>query len=186
MEGVPRPAPKESAPRTESLEVEKVDSVVTAKGSTYRYLPDGTTQRFKEVEGREYPPQSALVYVPNYEWVKKHAPKDVFEKLGENEAIYTETLLEYVQNPRKDGRKVYIVDRSGKVIETNAEIRNAEGPVFLNFLKDGKPEFAIPVSHTPKLGFLTFDTRRYVDPQTGEAMRERHLGNAVIKIIPRD
>jgi len=170
-----------------SLSFDDISEVETAKGSAYRYLPDGTTQRFKKVEGKTYEQQSALVYVPDYNWIKANAPEQVLKQLGENELIYHEILLDYVQNPRKDGRKVYIIDKTGKKIETNEEIKNSDGPVYLAFISDGsKADFTIPVSYTPKLGWMAFDTRRYVDEETGESMRERHLGNAVVKITTKN
>lgn len=165
------------------FELSDVESVETAKGSTYRYLPDGSTQRFKKVENREYKAQSALVYVPDYEWVKRNAPPEVLEKLGDNEHAYSQILLEYVQNPLKsEDKKVYIVDKNGRKIETNQEIEVAEKPIFLTFLSKGVTDFSIPVFHKPKVGFSTFDTRVYIDEKTGERMRERHLGNKVVKI----
>jgi hypothetical protein len=172
-------APKEP----ENFEWDDIEMVETGKGSTYRYLPDGTTQRFKKVEGREYEAQQALVYVPPFEWVEKNASTDMLAKIGKEDYIYEQNLLEYVQNPRKDGRKVYIVDATGKRIETNEEIKNAQGQVYLAFLKDGKTDFFIPVSHKPVAGYYTFDTREYDDEKTGEHMRERHLGNQVVKIV---
>ncbi len=167
----------------EDFDWDDVEMVETGKGSTYRYLPDGTTQRFKKVEGRDYDPQAALVYVPPFEWVKQRATPEQLEKIGKEDYIYENNLLTYVQNPRKDGRKVYIVDATGKHIETNEEIKNAEGQIYLAFLKDGKTDFFVPVSHKPVVGFYTFDTRTYDDEKTGEHMRERHLGNQVAKIV---
>lgn len=168
--------------KPENFEWDDVAEVETAMGSTYRYLPDGTTQRFKKAEGRDYDPQAALVYVPSFEWVKEHAPPETLKKVGEQDHVYEQRLLEYVQNPRKDGRKVYIVDATGRKIETNEDIKNASGRIYLAFLKDGNTDFHIPVSHKPVMGFSTFDTRTYIDKETGEDMRERHLGNAVVKI----
>lgn len=173
----------EKVPQGEVLGFDDIASVETVKGSVYRYLPDGTTQRYKKVEGKEYDAQSALVYVPDYTWFKAHAPKHLLDRLGDNEAIYTERLLEYVQNPRKDGKKVYIVDGTGRKIETNKEIKETKGTIYLAFLSGDATEFTIPVSHVPKIGFMTFDTRTYADANTGERMRERHLGNRVAKIV---
>lgn len=178
--------PEQITEQEKPLTLDDIESVETAKGSTYRYLSDGTTQRFKKVEGREYEPQTALVYVPDYAWVQTNAPREVLEKLGENEAMYTETLLEYVQNPRNSDNGAYIIDGAGSIIETNAEITEAEGPLYLALTKGKRAEFQIPVSRIPKMGYMTFDTRRYIDETTGESMRERHLGNAVTKIIRRE
>ncbi|MEZ4103160.1 MAG: hypothetical protein R3B55_01165 [Candidatus Paceibacterota bacterium] len=41
-------APKASERILERIPVADVESVVTAKGSTYSYLPNGTTQRMKK------------------------------------------------------------------------------------------------------------------------------------------
>ncbi len=171
---------------SENFAWDDIEMVETGMGSTYRYLPDGTTQRFKKVEGKEYDPQAALVYVPDFEWIKKNASPEMLKKVGEEDYIYEQRLLEYVQNPRKDGRKVYIVDAAGRRIETNEEIKGAGGKIYLAFLRGDKTDFFIPVSHKPKLGFYTFDTRHYTDEETAEEMRERHLGNQVVKIILKD
>lgn len=165
--------------QTEDFDLEDVASVETAKGSVYRYLPDGTTQRFKKVEGKEYDPQAALVYVPDYAWVQKNAPPETLAKLGDNETQYIENLLEYVH---WKGRSMYIIDKSGKKLESNQDIESAEGPVYLAFLSDDKVDFYIPVSHKPKMGYSTFDTRKYYDKENDQWMRDRHLGNKVVKI----
>jgi hypothetical protein len=178
--------PEAEQGKAEDFAWDDVDVVETAKGSTYRYLPDGTTQRFKKVEGKEYDPQAALVYVPSFEWIEKHATPEMLQKLGDEDYIYNDNLLEYVQNPFKDGRAVYIVDTNGRKIETNQEIKNTKGPIYLAFLKDDKTQFFIPISHKPVLGFSTFDTRLYTDEKTGQRMRERHLGNPVVRITLKD
>ncbi|MDQ1299643.1 MAG: hypothetical protein QG636_311 [Patescibacteria group bacterium] len=167
----------------EDFDLDDVEMVETAMGSTYRYLPDGTTQRFKRAEGKEYEPQAALVYVPNWEWIQQNMPPGALEKLGGSEAGYESKLLTFVQNPFKDGKKVYIVDETGKQTETNQELREIKGPIYLGASSNGVTEFFIPVSHKPKIGFGTFDTRYYVDEKTGKDMRERHLGNSVTKIV---
>jgi hypothetical protein len=165
--------------QSKEFDLEDVASVETAKGSVYRYLPDGTTQRFKKVEGREHDPQAALVYVPDYAWVKKNAPPDLLARLGENEAQYTQTLLDYVH---AKGLGVRILDKSGKSLESNKEIEEVGGLAYLAFFRNGKVDFYIPVSHKPKIGYSTFDTRKYYDQENEQWMRERHLGNKVVKI----
>lgn len=168
---------------SQDFEWDDIEMVETSKGSMYRYLTNGNTQRFKKVEGREYEPQTALVYVPNFEWVRHRLNPQYLAEVFKDEHAYENKLLLYIQNPLNDNRSVYIVDAVGKKIETNEEIRNIQGQVYLAFLKDGKTDFIIPVSHKPALGFYTFDTRTYNDEKTGQRMREQHLGNQVIKII---
>jgi hypothetical protein len=180
---------KESAPKSpdrilERIPVADVESVVTAKGSTYSYLPDGTTQRIKKVEGKEYPPQSALVYVPDYEWVKKNFRPDKLETIfGDNPGTYVETLVGYIQGKDK---KCYLVDQEGNKLETNQELRDSKGPIFLTFGDEQNTDFMIPVTVDPTVGYMTYDSRKYKDNETGEYKRERHLGNPVIKIIAKN
>jgi hypothetical protein len=118
--------------------------------------------------------------------VQAHAPQEVLTKLGENEAIYTDILLEYVQNPRNEGKGAYIIDGAGTKIETNAEIAATEGPIYLALTKGEHADFHIPVSRIPKVGYFTFDVRTYTDEKTVESMRERHLGNAVTRIVQKE
>lgn len=167
--------------KTERPAIEKVepmiDYVVTAKGSRYRYLPDGRTQRFKTTEDKDYEPQDALVFVPDYAWVQHNAPKASLGTFGENETQYFQLLLGYVQG---QGKKTYIVDAAGKKLETNAEIAVCPGQVFLTFGDEARVEFMIPVARKPKLGFMAYDTRKYLEQ--GQLKRERHLGNNVVEI----
>lgn len=157
-----------------------IESIETAKGSIYRFLPDGTTQRFKSVEGRAYEPQQAMVFVPDYHTLKKASPEGMnFESIfGESPAQYSQILLDIIQ---AHGSKAYILDASGRVLETNAEIASAEGQVTLYLEKPNEKPMMFPVAKKPKVGFMTFDTRKYQN-ESGETMRERHLGNPVVKI----
>lgn len=167
-----------------------IDHVVTEKGSEYKYLPDGRTQRFKKIEGKNYEPQDAIVFVPDYEWIQKNAPKHYLDNntFGENETQYNQILLEYVQKEDhgKDcGKKVYIEDEQGNKLESNQEIA-IKNRIFLWFGKeteDGKYKeaFCIPVINRPTIGFSTFDTRKYKEGY--QWLREKHLGNKVIEIV---
>lgn len=167
----------------EAFTLDDVSVVETSRGSTYRYLPDGTTRRFKLAEGREYEPQQALVYVPDYAWVRSHGRPEVLQKLGESEVQYEQILLIYIH---ERGRAAYIVDQKGNKVETNEKIAAGEGPVYLALTTSEKPDFFIPVSHKPQIGFSTFDTRTYFDEQRQKMMRETHLGNKVVKITLKD
>ena len=168
---------------------EGVNYIETEKGSVYRYLPDGRTQRYKKVENKYYEPQNALVFIPDWVQVSKNAPDNVLRKLGESAAQYVQTILEYAQKQEK-GNKIYIVDKNVNKLETNQAIKETEGPVFLWFgrrEKNGEkdkliPDFAIPVSSEPKKGYLTFDTRKYKTKE-GVTMREVHIGNKVKDIV---
>jgi hypothetical protein len=174
----PPPDKIESAP--EKSEKPAIDRAITEKGSEYKFLPDGRTQRFKKIEGKQYEPQDALVFVPDFEWVKKNAPEKILKLLGENKAQYEQTLLSYVQGK---GKKIYIIDKTGKKLEKNKDILAAEGQVFLTFGDKDKVDFSIPVAKEPKIGFYTFDTRKYKEGD--EYKRERHLGNRIIEIVEK-
>ena len=167
-------------------EKETVSYVETEKGSMYRYLPDGHTQRYKKTEDKHYEPQDALVFIPDWSWVSKNAPKNVLVKLGENETQYAQTILEYAQIK---GNKIYIVDEGGNKLETNQTIKETDGPVFLWFghtKTTGEEDkliqdFAIPVSSKAQKGYYTFDTRKYKTEEGTK--REVHIGNRVKEIV---
>jgi hypothetical protein len=160
-----------------------IDSVETARGSVYRYLPDGMTQRFKKAENSLRPPKDALVYVPDYEWVKENAPQEELVKLGDDETEYEDTLLGYVHD---GNREIYITDLFGKKLGSNREIESADGPIYLVFISNGKQDFSVPVSHTPKIGYSTYDMAKYYDQEEQKWMRRRHLGNKTVKITLKD
>lgn len=157
-----------------------IEEVETAKGSRYKYLDDGTTQRFKKVENKNHEPQSALVYIPDFDYIKKYFPKELLIKIAQSRGEYVQNLLEYVQGVDK---KCYLINKEGKKLETNQEIIKEKDGVFLTFGDTEKVDFYLPVSLIPKIGFYTYDTRKYKDKKTGEYMRQSHMGNQVVKIF---
>lgn len=166
----------------EELSYEDISSVVTQKGSVYKYLPDGRTQRYQTAKEELHEPQDAIVYIPDWEWVKSHVRDESYlRKLGENSTQYNQNILRYVQT---SGKKANIVNAEGKKLETNEDIKNEESQIYLVFYERGAEELdiSIPVSHTPQQGFKTFDTRKYRDEETEELMRESHIGNPVKEI----
>lgn len=168
-------------PTPESRESERVPrEIVTAQGSVYRYLPDGRTQRFKTVEGKEYAPMDLLVFVPGFDWVKRNAPPHILRRF-DNELQYEQDILGGVQLP---GHKSYIVDATGKRLETNADVRAAAktGPIFYAYGIVGQPFTAIPVSPKPIVGFHAYDSMCGPEQPDGTHYRERHLGNKVVEI----
>lgn len=48
---------------TKLQERQKPAEVITARGSVYRYLSDGRTQRFKTATGELHEPQDTLVFI---------------------------------------------------------------------------------------------------------------------------
>lgn len=161
-----------------------IDEVVTAKGSIYKYLEDGRTQRYKtaEKEGveKKKEPQDAIVYIPDFDWVKKNASKENLEKIiGEydNSFEYEQTLLHYVHDK---GKAISISGMNGEALNTNSEIAAYKNQIYLNFGENGKTHFSIPVSRKPKVGFSTFDTRTY--KKDGNVWTEKHIGNKVATI----
>lgn len=168
-----------------------IDRIVTEMGSEYKYLPDGRTQRFKKVENKNEEPQDAIVFVPNYEWIQKNAPQEHLRKniFGENEAQYEQIILEYIQKKKgieNEGKKVYIIDEKGYKLDTNEEISRTGEKIFLWFGKETDndkhvEDFRIPVTARPTIGYYAFDTSKYKDKS--QWMREKHLGNKVIKIV---
>ena len=156
-------------------------SVITSKGSEYFYLPDGRTQRFKAITNELNDPQDLLVFIPPFDLIKDHVLKlypSIFTGI-ENEVQFNQLLLKYAQFQDKIVRPV---DMQGIEIKTNSEARQA-GRVFLDFIDKKNPQdsFFLPVSTEPKLGYYSFDTRKFLNQQ-GETMRERHKGNKVTQI----
>lgn len=159
---------------------DNIDEVITEKGSVYKYLPDGRTQRYKKVEDKNHESQDALVYIPNFEWMKKNASKENLEKIvGEynSSSGFEQELLHYVHD---SGKVVQISGISGEPLNTNHEIAAYKNQIFLNFGENGKTHFSIPVSRKPKVGFNTFDTRTY--KKDGNIWTEKHIGNKVATI----
>jgi hypothetical protein len=171
---------------------EDIDTVITEKGSCYKYLPDGTTQRYKKLEEKHYEPQSALVYVPDYKWLEENILGQLEKKYGklfDGEGDYKQFLLGYIH---KKGRKIYIVDQNNNELPTNKEIvdiRKKKEPIFMalgeKLNNKIKIDVFLPVEHLPRKGFFTYDNRKYFDKEKGHYIREKHIGNKVVKIIKK-
>lgn len=159
----------------------KPESIVTSKGSEYRYLSDGRTQRFKKATGEMNDPQDTLVFIPPWDLIAEEATKIYPEILSgvENETIFTEILLEFAQTKDKTIR---LVDGQGKELSSNEDVEKA-GQAFLLLLNksDNTKNFYIPIGRRPVIGWNTFDTRKYTKPD-GSTWRERHIGNSVAQI----
>lgn len=178
------PQQKKRAAKIETAveEEKEIDHIVTAKGSVYTYLPDGTTQRYKKVENKDYEPQSALVFIPDYETLKNSAPDSfkIEETLGENELQYMQILLGYLHIQGQ----TFIMNEKKEAIYTNDDVQKADR-VYLAFVNGTHDDFAIPVSKKPKVGFSTYDTRVYTNEEGNERV-ERHIGNKVVEIVYKD
>lgn len=162
------------------MSLENVISVETEKGSVYTYNEDGTTQRFKKVESKFYNPKTALVFIPDYNTLKRTNPSSNFEQVyGETASDFNQIILEYIHH---HGKTTHIINAEGVKLDTNKQIANEKGPVYLAFSSKDKVDFYFPVSHEPKLGYNTFDTRKFFDYEKNSWMRENHIGNKVVKI----
>ena len=173
-----QPTSSEQSTAPEKKEKPKPSELITERGSVYRYLPDGRTQRFKTATGELNEIQDTLTFIPPYDLVKEQGSKlysDIFKGV-ENTAQYDQLLLEYAQ---LEGRTIRVIDENSKELTSVAEIENAKR-VFLAFVdkNNAKNSFTLPVSKEPKLGYLTFDTRKYKG-EDGKTYRERHIGNKV-------
>ena len=164
----------------------EIRGVTTERGSVYTYLPDGKTIRYKEVADKHSAPQDILVFVPDYEWVKKNAPeKDsparICNKYGCDEAQYQNLLLSYIHD---DDKSCYVVNKDNKELFSNREVAETEGPVYLLFVDRSelrpKKSFHIPVAKKPVIGFSAYDMRRFTE--SGTSFAQRHLGHKVTQI----
>lgn len=165
--------------KQDNLRFEDISQVITKKGSIYTYLEDGRTQRFKKATGELHKPQDILVFVPDYDTLINASKKNITSIIGENEFEYGQYLLEYAQ---VSPRTCFVINKDGIKIEKNKDAKN-EKLLFLALYdkKSDKVDFTIPVSHIPRIGYNTFDTRKY--QEGNEWYRDRHLGNKVISII---
>lgn len=166
----------------ESLEKRKPKTITTSKGSIYTFLPDGRTQRYKTAEGKMEAPQDLLVFIPPWENITQKAKElypEIFSSI-DNAIQFEQLLLEYMVKgspktirPAMDGNETY-----------SLESTPPEATVFLNFInKDTKRvDFALPTSREPKIGYSTFDARRFLDSADNIVKRERHIGNKIVSI----
>jgi len=154
-----------------------IDHIITEQGSVYKYLPDGRTQRHNKVKDKLYEPQDVLVFVPSFERAIAAAPEDVKPKLGANEQEYSKMISTYIM---AKGKKAFVIDENGNKITSNEEAKQAER-VLLALCNGTATDITIPVLTKPRLGFFTFDTRKY---ENG-TRRESHLGNRVVEIVDK-
>lgn len=168
--------------------------VVTSKGSRYKVLPDGKTQRSKATTGETFEPHDLLVFLPTFDQLKT-APDGVLypgmrEVLGRynNQKDFEQTLLFYVQNKGMQVKpaKFEVVDQKGKVLRNNYEVASAEGRINLKVTKGDQVVFVLPLFKKPKLGTVTFD-QRFVGNEDGTIRaKEQHIGNVVTEIVTAD
>ena len=166
--------------------LEKVQSITTARGSVYTVLPDGRTQRYKTkgaefVDGaKEKHPYELMVFLPDWETIKRAAPPDVLEKLGDTKEIFMADLATKFRGDVK-GYKGYVTDETGKKLRVNKEVIDAKGQVWVIILKEDKTYVHIPVHKEPKEGRSTVEMNR-IDQDDGSHITERHVGNEIVEI----
>lgn len=134
----------------------------TGKGSVYTYLPDGKIQRFKTVENKQYEPQDLIVFVK-------------FKNFGQEQ-----NFLAGVQDRKRSGTKVYVIDKQGNTYSKNADIKDKDVALALVDTKTNKVIDIVETKKEPTIGYSTYDERRYVE--NGEPMRSMHIGNKVTEI----
>jgi len=163
--------------------VPKPKSVTTARGSVYTYLEDGKTQRFKKAEESLKEPQDLLVFIPPWETIADKALElypYIFEGV-DNSVQFEQVILEYAQD--QTGKKTIRPAINSEEVYSLVD-RDPSEQVFLNFIdkENKRVDFILPTSREPKIGYSTFDARMFYDEETGNRMRERHIGNEVISI----
>ncbi len=74
------------------------------------------------------------------------------------------------------------MDENSKEFFSNQEIAAATN-IFLAFIDraNSKNTFTLPASKEPKIGYETYDTRKFIG-KDGQTYRERHIGNKVVDI----
>jgi hypothetical protein len=132
----------------------QIHHVVTERGSVYRYLPNGKTQRFKTLENYLSPMKDLLVFIPN----PGHA----------------ERVLDYVHD---SNTRVRVVNANGRHMKSNEDINRDGGPIYITLGRGETVDHRVPASHLPKIGYSAFDQTINSDGTT-----RLHLGHAVSKI----
>jgi hypothetical protein len=168
-----------SLEKTEEIKMPK--SITTAKGSVYTYLEDGTTQRFKSVEGDMKEPQDILTFIPQIERIKDWEHFDRLPdwiKEYDNDQVMEMLASDYIHNPKKS---VVLTNESNQIVRSNAEAAKAE-TLLLQFVdaETNQTEFALPVSSKPEVGDTTYDARYF--EKDGKQQFSSHIGNAVTSI----
>jgi hypothetical protein len=168
--------------KTQPEQIKRPKSITTAKGSVYSYLEDGRTQRYKLANETLESPMDLLVFIPPWEQIADKAKElypDIFAGI-ENETQFEQLMLEYME---KRGKKT-IRPAVGTQETYSLANMSSDTQVFLNFVdkENRRVDFVLPTSREPKIGYKTFDARKYIDPDTRESMKERHIGNKVVKI----
>ena len=135
-----------------------IESFETSKGSIYTVLPNGKIQRFKTATKELNEPADLIVFVK-------------FESSEQEEDFLS-------AQHRQGGLKLYVIDSEGNIYDTNEQIKGKN--VKLAIIKDNKVLAAMDASLEPKIGYNTFDQRRF--EEKGEKYRSTHLGNEVTKI----
>ncbi len=139
----------------------RVESFETAKGSQYVYEADGKTRRTTK-SGEKNEAQDLIV----------------FSKFGD--ADQEQRFLQGVQRSEETGTKVYVIDRDGKVYDTNEQVKGKDVRLALVETATGKILEIADTKQEPTVGYSTFDQRRF--DEDGVAKREKHIGNPVAKI----
>lgn len=142
------------------------ESFETSQGSIYKYLPDGRTQRYKTAEGKGYDPQDLTSFVK-------------FKDLEQEQRF-----LSGVQEGYRNGTKVYLIDKNGKIYNRNEEAAGKDVKLALVNYKTGEVIETAKTTLTPEKGYKVFDQRRY--KEGSQEFREKHLGNEITKINYKD
>lgn len=150
----------EEKPRTS--QEQPIESFVTSKGSIYKYLPDGRTQRYKTVEGKEHDPQDLTSFV-------KFSDPDQEQR-----------FLSGIQESDKSNTKVYLIDKTGRIYDTNEEAKGKDVKLALVNPKTGEVIETAKTSMDPQKGYQVFDQRRFKEGE--HKFREKHIGNEITEI----
>jgi hypothetical protein len=181
VEHIPTKTPQGLDREGKDYEIEKIDAIETSQGSVYKYLSDGTTQRFKKTESKEFKPQDLMVYIPDFDYIRARTEwSSLVERFENDEHLYNQTLLKTTHGEGD----AYVVDfdfNPPKILQTNEEVRAGKKVSLVCIFRDGTPRLSIPISPKPLIGFMTYDERTFTGDD-GKSYRENHIGNKVTKI----
>ncbi len=162
-----------------------IRTVKTEDGSEYKYLTDGRIQRYDPVEDAYYPPVDILVYIPDYEWIKKNVPKVLRDRYTfDDDDDYSKNILNHLNNIQD---LILVVDQDGEEVRERAEMENAE-KLFLKLVERDEynkviNKLYIPVAKSPVVKFRTFGKSWHIEEEIDLVSTEAHISDEVAEVF---
>lgn len=151
----------------ETFDYKNVSSITTAKWSTYKYLDDWRTQRYKLAEKWEdklKEPMDILVYI--------HFEDDEQRLL----------FLWVLHHMNKDYLRIHLINKHWKKIKKIQDYTDWEELNLIVYdIQKKETISSVFATINPTIWFNTFDSKNY--SENGKNMKDIHIWNKVINVI---